>query len=475
MTSPQPASGGPHPPGAIDTSLPDVPAINDMSIQDMIDATPLGPILDRPVGEVLAGLGLPPIPQLPALPPMPGLPPLPMIDIGMLLKPITDLLGGFGTGDLSGAPLDPSMIFDGLSTVLDTAMSTATQALGVLDTLWAGQASLGATTKTAQASADSAALSTQGGVMSIDIQAAAGIVAAGLAAVQGIIAATIGKIAVLGPGLVTPVGQGVAVGFATEGLAEATAAVAVTRAQLLGPTTQMVVNGAPVNVTAPPTAATSAAQSPFALASSILEAVSPRVSTATQLPSTLMTPVSEMLSIASGDGVDAARLEHLSAGGGPDLAGPGGGSGDATVGAAGMGAGALGVGGLGVGGMGAGSAPLGAARPGMSAGIGTTEPASLTPSQTTRATGTTAAPLPASMAPMMAAGAARGAADAAEHHEIPDYLVTEEHGQEVVGESREVAPSVIGDQPDQPEPSPTPDIELRLLWHDSDLEIEPRS
>ena len=64
-----------------------------MSIQDMIDATPLGPILDRPVGEVLAGLGLPPIPQLPALPPMPGLPPLPTIDIGMLLKPITDLLG----------------------------------------------------------------------------------------------------------------------------------------------------------------------------------------------------------------------------------------------------------------------------------------------------------------------------------------------------------------------------------------------
>ena len=472
MSSPQPATGGPHLPDAIDTSMPDVPAVNNMSIQDMIDATPLGPILDRPVGEVLAGLGLPQIPQVPALPPMPGLPPLPTIDIGMLLKPITDLLGGFGTGNLAGAPVDPSMLFESLSTVLDTAMSTATQALGVLDTLWAGQASLGATTKTAQASADSAALSTQGGVMSIDIQAAARIVAAGLATVQGIIAATIGKIAVLGPGLVTPVGQGAAVAFATEGLAEATAAVAVTRAQLLGPTTQMVVNGAPVNVTAPPTVATSAAQSPFALASSILEAVSPLVSTATQLPSALMAPVSEMLGIASGDGVDAARLDHLVAGDDPDLAGPRGGSGDATVGAAGMGAGALG---MGVGGLGAASAPLGAARAGMSAGIGSTEPASLTPSQTTRTAGTTTTPVPASMAPMMAAGAARGAADAAEHHEIPDYLVTEEHGMEVVGESHEVAPSVIGDQPAQPESSPTPDIQLRLLWHDSELETEPQS
>ncbi|GAC47346.1 hypothetical protein [Gordonia aichiensis] len=456
MSSPPPASDGVHP-------APDVPALANMSIQDMIDATPLGPILDRPVGDVLAGLGLPQIPQFPALPPMPGLPPLPTIDVGLLLQPITDLLGGFGTGDLSGAAIDPSMVFSGLSTVLDTAMSSAAEALSALDALWAGQASTGATTKTAQASVDSAALSTQGGVMSIDIQAAAGIVAAGLATVQGIIAATIGKIAVLGPGLVTPIGQSVAVGFAAEGLAEATAAVAVTRAQLLGPTTQMVVNGAPVNVTSPPTAATSAAQSSFALASSILGAVSPLVSTAAQLPSALLNPVSDMLGTESITDGEAVRGEHLVGGDGPESSGPGGGSGDARVAAAS--AGGLGAGGLGVG-VGTGSVPLGAARPGMPA-PGATEPASLTPSQTTRTPAATTTPVPASMAPMMAAGAARGAGEAAEHHEIPDYLITEEHGQQVVGDSRTVAPSVIGAHTVEPEPAPTPDIELRLRWDES--------
>lgn len=465
MTSPQPAPTGAHGGGSLGTSGATAPGFDDMSIRDMIDATPLGPILDRPVGEVLAGLGLPPIPQIPALPPMPGLPPLPTIDIGMLLKPMTDLLGGFGTGDLSGAPFDPSMIFSALSTVLDTAMSTATEALGVLDGLWTGAASLGAATKTAEASTNSAALSTQGGVMSIDIQAAAAIVAAGLATVQGIIAATLGKIAILGPGLATPLGQGAAVGFATEGLAEATAAVAVTRAQLLGPTTQMIANGAPVKVTSPPTAATtSAAQSPFALAGSILEALTPLVGSATELPAALMSPVSEMLSVHPGDDLAVAHPAGVAGGGDPDLSGPGGVSGDAAVAPAGLaGGGGAGVGGMGIGGLGSAAAPLGAARSAMSAGHGLTEPASLTPSQPTRATVASTTPVPASMAPMMAAGAARGAAEATGQHEIPDFLVTEEHGQQVVGESPVVAPPVLGGQPTSAD-SPPPDIELRLLW-----------
>ena len=80
-------------------------------------------------------------------------------------------------------------------------------------------------------------------------------------------------------------GFAAAAGFASVGLSQATAAVAVTRAELLGPTTAMAVNGAPVAVTGAPTAG--AGQSPFTLASSILDVVSPAMSTATELPTSL--------------------------------------------------------------------------------------------------------------------------------------------------------------------------------------------
>lgn len=443
------------------------PALTDMSVQEMIDATPLGPILDQPVGEVLAGLGLPPLPQFPPMPPLPGLPPLPAIDVGMLLKPLTDLVGGFGTGNLSGADFDPSAIFEGLSTVLDTSMTMAQGALKLLDQLWVGQGSVAATAKTTEASANSAALSAQGSGMSFDIQAAAAIVGAGLATVQGIILATVAKIGALSVTLVTPPGQAAALGFATEGLAEATTAVAITRAQLLAPTTQMVTNGAPVQVANAPTSAAGAGQSPFAIAGSVLDTVSPALSTATQLPSMLAGQVGQMLSVnktAETTALDDAKTAALSEN--PDLGGPGAGGGlpDGAEGLGGGGAGAAGLGGIGgaAAGLGMMSSPLGAARPSVPT-IGATEPASYTPQSTSRAAVTGAAPMPAGMAPMAAAGAARGAGVADENHDVPDYLVTEDNGQQVVGEVPDVAPPVIGDDdPGEQPPAPAPDIELRL-------------
>lgn len=434
---------------------PAVPALTDMSVQEMIDATPLGPILDQPVGEILAGLGLPPLPQLPPLPPLPGLPPLPTIDLAMLFKPLTDLLGGFGTGDLSTAGFDPSMVFEGLSKVLETSLSMSQGALEALDKLWTGQASVSAAAKTTEAGANSAALSGQGSGISFNIQAAAGIVATGLATVQAIIAATIGKVLVIGPGLLTPVGQGAAVLFANEGLAEATTAVAVTRAQLLGPTTSMTVNGAPVAVTSAPTTATApTTQSPFAMASTILQAVSPVLTTAAELPSTLSTPVQKMLTLQDKEipDIEPARMAHPERVDDPDHTGPSpGATSPASLGGAPM-----------PGGIGPMATPLGPARASMPV-PGTTEPAGYVPGTATK-TAVTAAPatMPASMAPMAgAAGAARGAGAADEHHEIPDYLVTEDNGQQVVGEVGGVAPPVLGD--DQPAaPAPAPDIELRL-------------
>jgi hypothetical protein len=68
------------------------------------------------------------------------------------------------------------------------------------------------------------------------------------------------------------------------------------------------------------------------------------------------------------------------------------------------------------------------------------------------------------MAPLAGAGAARGAGAGAgtEEHQVPDYLVTEDNGQRVVGEVPDVVPAVIGQEDDQPAASASPDIELRL-------------
>lgn len=435
-------------------AVPDVPAMTHLSVNEMIAATPLGPILDRPVVDVLAGLGLPPLPTPPPMPPLPGLPPLPPIDLHMLIKPMTDLLGGFGSGDLSAAPFDPSAIFEGLSKVLESTIGMGSGALKAIDQLWVGQSATAAAGKTAQAGADTAAVSTQGTGMSFDISAAAGIVGAGLAALQAIIGATIAKMTATIAAMVTPAGPPMMLGFASEGLAEATASVAATRAQLLGPTAHMTFNGAPVSITNAPAAAAGAAQSPFGIASTIVDGVSPVVSSVSELPSMIASPVSQMLSVNPRTDLTRYAGEVTGRGGGPGGSGPGGGGAKHAAGG-GAGGGAAGM--AGIGGM---SSALGS-RPMMSGMPGGIEPAGGAPAQNQRATVTTASPMPASMAPMGAAGTGRGAGASEEQHEVPDYLVTEDNGQQVVGQTPDVVPAVLGH--DEPEPGPrTPDIELRL-------------
>lgn len=433
--------------------IPDVPAMSHMTVQEMVDATPLGPILDTPVGDILQGLGIPPLPQIPPMPPLPGLPPLPQIDLTGLIKPLTDLLGGFGTGDLSAGAFDPSAIFAGLSKVLQTAMSMGTGAVKALDEVWTGTSGTAAIAKSTITTADTGKVASQGTGMSFDIQAAAAIVGAGLATVQGIIAATVAKIAGTVPLMATPAGPPLAIGFATEGLSEATAAVAFTRAQLLAPTAKMVTNGTQVPVTKAP-APSGAAQSPFAVASTVMQAVTPMVSGAAELPAMIAAPVSRMLGAAM---VDPSKPDGALPGSTafPGPGGAGGGPGATTM-PAGFG-GAMGGAGLGGGSGTQLSAPRTAGMPMV------TEPVGLNPSQqsgrTTATTSTTG--IPASMAPAAAAGTGRAGGASEEEHSVPDYLVTEDNGQRVVGSVPEVAPAVLGHEEDARE-APGPDIELRL-------------
>ncbi|WP_237421607.1 hypothetical protein [Gordonia sp. SID5947] len=415
----------------------------------MIDASPLGPVLDKTVGEVLAGHGLPALPTLPPpSAPLPGLPPLPQIDLDILVKPLIDLLGGFGTGDLTAGDLDPSALLRSLSKVLETTMSMSSGAVGALDELWTGTASAAAVGKSAMATGDTARVTAQGSGMSFDIQVAAGIVGSGLAAVQGIIAATIGKIAATIPIITTPLGQGAAVGFATEGLAEATAQVAVTRAQLMGPTASMTRNGVPVPITGAP-APGAVVQSALAMAGAVLDMASPAVSsTATVRPAA--SPTSSAGSTAGGcTRTPAAQESTVSTADDPCGFGAAGGVG---------GTGHVGDGGIGT--VGAAAAPL-APRPFTGPASGMTEPTGHHTQPTTRATVASTGPVSASPAPLGATGTPRAAGASNEHRQSPDYLVTGVNGERMVGVIPDVSPAVLGDEK-EPECMPSPDIELRL-------------
>ncbi|WP_132992016.1 hypothetical protein [Gordonia zhaorongruii] len=223
-------------------------------------ATPTGfaAVLDKPVGEVLTDLGVPRIdapldvrpPELPDFD-LPALPILPGVDPVALIKPITDLLGTFGTGILSG-PGDPVRSLASLAGLLENGASTLMGAASAVDGQWLGQGASAAIGKATRTAADSGALAAQGAAMSTDVQVAAGIVAAGLVQLQGVVVKTVGMLAAAAPTLATPPGQLVALGIAAEGLAEGLAVVGATRAQLAAPTAHLGATGSPVPITGAP-------------------------------------------------------------------------------------------------------------------------------------------------------------------------------------------------------------------------------
>ncbi|PXW31032.1 UNVERIFIED_CONTAM: hypothetical protein DES50_106164 [Williamsia faeni] len=419
----------------------------DPTIRQLIDSSPLGPILDTPVSQVLKDLGLPGLPELPGLPPLPDLPPLPPLDLDLLLKPLTDLVGGFGTGNLGAGDFDPTAIFEALSQILDMSMSMGSGALKVLDQVWTGQSATAATAKGVQAGADTAALSTQGTTMSADTQGAAAIVGVGLGLVQGIIAKTVAIISASAPILVTPPGQAIALAAAADGLAEATAVVASTRAQLLAPTTHMVATGQPVPVTGAP----AAGASPFSIASTVLDSVGKPMLTGVGQLGTMSSKAAtdlmkshqaQLKSAYDSETIDAGTKTVPAAFGGAMSAGRGGG-------------------GSGGGGGGSGPSPLSArTTPGL---LGGSAPESGGGTANRNQNAVVPAGLTGPMTPMGGGGmgAGRGAGASDDQHEAADYLVTELNGTRIIGEMPAVAPAVLG-EPQALEPTPTPDIRLRL-------------
>ncbi|MGB3605136.1 hypothetical protein [Gordonia sp. (in: high G+C Gram-positive bacteria)] len=242
----------------------------------------------------------PTFPALPSLSDLPGIPvlpalPLPMVDPTLLLKPITDLLATFGTGQLGGSPTgDPAQAHQQIAQVLDSGVGTLLKAVQSVDGAWAGEGATSAIVAATRTATEAAAVAMQGTGMSVDLQAAAAIVAAGAAELQGIVVKTAGLLSATLPAIATPPGQIAALGIAAEGLAEGVAVVSATRAQLIAPTASMTANGAPVPVTGVPNASGDG----FQAVAKVLESMLPLVQAG----------LSMVTSAVSGSGVGATQV-----------------------------------------------------------------------------------------------------------------------------------------------------------------------
>ncbi|MGZ8178593.1 hypothetical protein ACXVUM_11745 [Williamsia sp. SKLECPSW1] len=383
------------------------------------------PMLRMPVGDILKQLNLPPLPQIPPLPPLPQLPPMPTIDFSVLVKPLTDLLAGFGSGDKSAMPFDPTQLFDGLMQAMQSVVQMGTQAISALTPLWTGPAATSAATTATAANVNGTATGGQSADISTIVSTAIATVGKGVALLQGVIADFVAVATTMIPVLPTPPGQAALLAAAAGHVSAGMAIVAETRAELTAHTANMTVAGTPVAITAVPQVA---AQVP-GMAMSAVSAPMQGIMQATK-------------AAAGGRGAFGARPDHLRSSGVPS---------ERTSGA--------GAGGGGAGGMGA--VPLGGAAgaagtpaqpsartvsesfgPGGSRGAGAMGKGAVDEETVvTRGGGAVPSAMP------MGAGAAgaAGAGSSGTHSSDREYTVDARHTDEVVGDIPEASPTVLGE------------------------------
>lgn len=430
-----------------------IPAPVDQSIIDMLETSPLGPILNTPVNDVLARMGLPPLPAAPPpMPPMPGLPPFPAINIEELFKPLTDLAQSFGTGQLDLDGFDPTTIFSGLSTLMESMVGASSGALKAADQVWQGMSASANTAKSATAAAEGTAVGAKAADVSANTATGAGVVSTGNLTMQGVIAKFMATASVAMASIWTPFGAPALLAAAVIALDEAMIVVTGTKTALAPETAKQLTNATQIPITGAPSTV-----SPFGVASTVLDSVgTPLTSLAGQGLSSMGT-MTKQLTDAHQKQFAANEKKGVSTPGASALAGAGAGGAGKSGGGGGGGA-KVGGGAGGGGGVGGVAAPL-QARPNMP-NLGT--PATAESASTSPSTGraTTAS---SGMMPMGGGGAGAAAArggEGGEGHGSPEFLVTAEHGSEVVGDLPSAAPSVLGADADTEIESP--DIELRL-------------
>ncbi|WP_433709529.1 hypothetical protein ACQP2U_23935 [Nocardia sp. CA-084685] len=234
-----PSSLGMHP----------APAPLHPDVLDVLRHTGIGPPgNNQSLDQILAGLGLPPLPDFPPLPQLPGLPPLPPLDPAALMRPITDMLGNFGTGNLGMGPINPVQFFSQVVNGLTQVMALGSTAISALSALQ-GAGTQAAVAKASQAQGNAGAVTQQAGQIHSLLLSAAAVVQTGNAELAAIATKLAAEIAVAAA---TPGGQAFIAAATAEAATEAAAVVAQVRAGLSALTSQMTVAGRPVPITPPP-------------------------------------------------------------------------------------------------------------------------------------------------------------------------------------------------------------------------------
>ncbi|MGQ4597258.1 hypothetical protein [Nocardia sp. R6R-6] len=426
----------------------------DQSVLDLLRQSAVGPMLDRPVNSVLADMGLPQLPEIPLMPPIPGLPPLPVIDLSLLAKPLTDLAATFGTGQFpasapaaapaangdpaanpAAAPaVDPTEVLSQVSSVVSTVVQLGSTALTMAMQLWQSQAAAAAEEKGKEAQKDGGKIATQAAQESVGVASAATSVAIGGATMAAIIAKYMAQVAASAPFLSTPGGQAFLVASTIETMAEATATVAKTRAEMTVHSAEMTATGQKVPVTDAPKG-----MDQMQMLSMLMQmiptltgAVKSGMESAVSLHKTL-NPVASTNPALDKDKAEPAELNKNAAKSG-GIGGIGGGGGGAAAAAARQlspWAGGRTVGNLGAAGV------NGVGNPALAIQAGASSAAR---SSSTTATSSPGGMMP--MSPMAAAGMGRGAEDAA--NGLRGELVSASHGNEVVGDIEGASLPVVG-------------------------------
>ncbi|WP_330229769.1 hypothetical protein OHA40_27650 [Nocardia sp. NBC_00508] len=209
--------------------------------------------LDRADGVLSGGLGdapssiatavnqaaaaLPPLPADPVAALMQGvaLPALPGVDV--LMKPILDLLGSFGSGILGA--LDPTAILSQSSQVIEMAMQVGKGSMAAVDQVWQSQAARSAQATSQQANVEGQETSQRGIDISELTQRAAAVVQQGNAQLLGIASSFATQATALAPVILTPPAQATLIASATDHLGHAVGVVNATRGDLAGKTAEL--------------------------------------------------------------------------------------------------------------------------------------------------------------------------------------------------------------------------------------------
>ncbi|QIS17805.1 hypothetical protein [Nocardia terpenica] len=434
----------------------------DPTVLEVLRGSAFGPMLDRPVHEALHGMGLPALPQLPALPPLPDLPPLPPLDPTVLIKPAVDLAASFGNGKFptAGGGIDPMQVLNTVASTLQQVVSLGTSALQAATSAgWAGDGATSAASKSARVQQDSVQVAAQGMQQKAILADGARVVGEGAAHMATIIAKFVNGVLAAGPFLATPPGQAFLIALATESITEATVCVAKTKVELIAKSGQMASAGQPVPVTGAPTGV-----DPMQMVSQAMGLVQPLIG--------LATTGAQVATQVVNTGAQLAGQAGHAPGGPADIAGhvPAQQGEDAGLDGGGMGGGPMGVGGV-PGSYGGGGSMSGGGGGGVARSFSTSEAsAGLSPWQGTRAgvaggsaaaaeesttvQGGQAGTAPGGMMPMGGAGAGLAARGAESVGGDRSHLVTDSHGDEVVGPIEGVSLPVVGAAENQTEPPP---------------------